>query len=112
FMTQTPRPSVVSTAPASEPGMDRRPQSQGMGMDHGSAVTRFGAFLLWVLSGFGLLPLLFRRRAHRFKMEEVVIYSVHRAFFLWAAIIAGFAGSWAVRHWPVSAGVMGWVYIV
>src|SRR5947209_7638877 len=69
---------------------------------------RLLAFVVWVLSGFGLLGLLRRRRTARFKTEEVVVYCVHRSFFLWAMILTGFVGAAAVRHHgnPV---VWGWI---
>jgi hypothetical protein len=73
-------------------------------------VRRFSAFALWLLSGFGLLSALRRRRNARFKLEEVVVYCVHRSFFLWALILTGFISATAVRHHgdPVT---WGWVYV-
>ena len=73
-------------------------------------VKRFFAFLWWLVTGFGLLAALRRRRTARFKVEEIVVYSVHRSFFLWAMILTGFVAASAVRHHgnPV---FWGWVYI-
>jgi hypothetical protein len=73
-------------------------------------VKRLGAFLWWLVTGFGLLGALSRRRTARFKVEEIVVYSVHRSFYLWAMIVTGFCASAAVRHHgnPV---LWGWVYI-
>jgi hypothetical protein len=75
-----------------------------------AGVRRFGSFLAWLLTGFGLLGVLTRRRNSRFKVEEIVVYSVHRSFFLWAMILTGFVASAALRHHgnPV---LWGWIYI-
>lgn len=73
---------------------------------------RVAAFLGWVLSGFGLLTYLFRRKAGgRSRSGEVVVYSVHRSFYLWAIILAGFAGAALARRYPDSATLFGWVYL-
>src|SRR5438105_4557621 len=62
------------------------------------------AFLVWVLGGFGLIPMLYRRLFRpadsRFKNEEIVVYSVHRSFFLWPLILIGFAGGAIISRWP------------
>lgn len=75
-----------------------------------AGLKRIGAFIWWLLTGFGLLGALGRRRSARFKVEEIVIYSVHRSFFLWAMILTGFIGAVSLRHHgnPV---IWGWVYI-
>ena len=72
---------------------------------------RLAAFSAWLFTGFGLFPLLFRRRGHEHKAQEIVVYSVHRAFFLWALILIGFVGAWVVRGHPAAAGAFGWAYI-
>src|SRR5687768_12865060 len=75
-------------------------------------VKRLAGFAWWVLTGFGLLTLVFGRRKAR--MEEIVVYSMPRSFFLWGLIVAGFAGAAVVRHYgPDSqlAAVWGWVYV-
>jgi hypothetical protein len=72
---------------------------------------RAGAFAAWVLTGFGLLPLLWRGHSPHAKTQEMVVYTVHRAFFLWALIAAGFVGAAVVHHYPSSAGFLGWVYV-
>lgn len=76
----------------------------------GGGLKRLLAFCGWMLTGFGLFGVLARRRHARFKTEEVVVYCVHRSFFLWALILSGFIGAAAVRHHgnPV---VWGWIYI-
>jgi hypothetical protein len=54
-----------------------------------------------------LVARLFNRR--KVVTDEVVLYCVHRAFFLWAATAVGFTGSIAVRQNPQSAHLWGWV---
>lgn len=75
-------------------------------------VKRLGAFVVWVLTGFGLLGHLVRgRKATHGKPEEIVIYAVPRAFYLWALILVGFVSAAWVRHDPSTAGLWGWVYV-
>lgn len=73
-------------------------------------IRSFVGFVGWVCSGFGLLRL-FKKRVALFKGEEVVLYSVHTAFYLWPLILCGFAGAAAVRHYPQTANLWGWIYI-
>ncbi len=75
-----------------------------------AGIKRIGSFCWWLLTGFGLLGSILRRRSARFKVEEIVVYSVHRSFFLWAIILTGFISALSLRHHgnPV---VWGWVYI-
>jgi hypothetical protein len=63
----------------------------------------------WMLTGCGLFAAFQHRRARRFKVEEIAVYSVHRSFFLWAVILTGFIASAAVRHHgnPIT---WGWIY--
>jgi hypothetical protein len=42
--------------------------------------------------------------------DEIVVYCVHRSFYLWLMILAGFIGAACVRHWPGSAAAWGWIY--
>jgi hypothetical protein len=74
---------------------------------------RVGAFAVWVLTGFGLLGHLLgrSRAASRGKPEEIVVYTVPRAFFLWALILVGFVAAAWVRHDPHTAVLWGWVYV-
>jgi hypothetical protein len=99
------KPQSAAVQPPAPAG--RAAESSG-GMIGG--VKRLGAFLWWLVTGFGLLGALSRRRTARFKVEEIVVYSVHRSFYLWAMIVTGFCASAAVRHHgnPV---LWGWVYI-
>jgi hypothetical protein len=64
---------------------------------------------------------MFRRKGEHYKIEEVVVYSVHRSFFLWPLILTGFVGAAIVNHHlhhtPPGHDpgklphVMGWIYI-
>jgi hypothetical protein len=78
-------------------------------------VRRVFAFILWVLGGFGLAQhLLARLRSRRARIgaaDEIVVYCVHRSFFLWALILIGFVGAACARHWPASASAWGWMYV-
>ena len=86
-------------------------QSRQRGIGFAAAIRRSGAFLIWVFSGFGLLPALLRRHDARAKMQEITVYSVHRSFFLWALILTGFVSAAVVRGHAGAAGPLGWVYI-
>lgn len=77
-----------------------------------SGVRKLGAFLVWVLTGFGLFTHLWRHRRSRGAAEEVVVYSVHRALYLWPLILAGFLGAALVHRHPDWAGAWGWAYVV
>src|SRR5690242_15290097 len=55
-------------------------------------VRRAFAFLGWVFTGFGLVSL-FRRSTVRGASEEIVVYTVHPSFYLWAIIALGFIAS-------------------
>ncbi|HTL28878.1 MAG TPA: hypothetical protein VL282_06655 [Tepidisphaeraceae bacterium] len=74
-----------------------------------SAVKRIGPFLWWIITGFGLIPTLLGHNARR--NDEIVTYSVHRSFFLWAIILAGFVGAGWVHVYPGSSLVWGWIYL-
>jgi hypothetical protein len=75
------------------------------------AVRRGLAFFGWVLTGFGLVSL-FRRSKVRGVAEEIVVYTVHPSFYLWALIALGFVASACVNHWPGSAVAWGWAYVL
>jgi len=106
---------IVRTAPSApvtttEPHPTRLHHSPIADVWHG--VKRLGAFVVWVLTGFGLLGHLLRgRKATHGKPEEIVIYAVPRAFYLWALILVGFVSAAWVRHDPSTAGLWGWVYV-
>ncbi len=73
--------------------------------------SRIGGFLWWLITGFGLLATLTRRKSARTKAEEIVVYCVHCSFFLWALILTGFVGAECVKHYPNTAHVWGWIYV-
>src|SRR5689334_10889308 len=99
--TQAPEPPTPGTTKPTAPAPTR-----------GRAAPA-GAFSWWVISGFGLLGYLtrnifFRKRN---KFDEIVVYSVHRSFYLWALILVGFVGSWIGYHHPRALNLLGWIYI-
>jgi hypothetical protein len=69
------------------------------------------AFFGWVFTGFGLVSL-FRRSKVRGVAEEIVVYTVHPSFYLWALIALGFIASACVNRWPGSAVAWGWAYVL
>ena len=78
-----------------------------------AGIRKFGGFLTWLFTGFGLIPQLVRGRAARGRApQEIVVYCVHRAFYLWALIFTGFLGAACVHHYPHTAVAWGWVYII
>lgn len=95
------------TVPLPTPHVHHVPES--------GALRRAVGFLGWVFSGFGLIPALLKKRDTHFHSAELVVYSAHRAFGLWALILAGFVGSAIVHHWNAPASkvpvVMGWIYL-
>ncbi|MBC8106650.1 MAG: hypothetical protein H7Z14_08680 [Anaerolineae bacterium] len=74
-----------------------------------AGVRRIFRFVVWILSGFGLLTY-FRHRTGRSR-EEIVVYTVHQSFYLWAIILVGYIAAACVNHWPGSAHAWGWIYI-
>src|SRR4051812_1573556 len=74
-------------------------------------IKRVFGFIAWVLTGFGLIGYFRRRQSSVTKAEEIVVYTVHRSFYLWSLILVGFVGSFSVKHWPVSDHAWGWIYI-
>jgi len=74
-------------------------------------IAKFGGFVLWLLTGFGLLTHVLPRKDAKTKLDEIVVYSVPRSFFLWAIILTGFVAAVFVRHYPQTALFWGWVYV-
>jgi hypothetical protein len=74
-------------------------------------IRKFFGFLLWLVTGFGLLTHLFARNNAKSRRDEIVVYSVPRSFFLWAIILTGFVVALFVRHYPHTALFWGWVYV-
>ncbi|MDB5331137.1 MAG: hypothetical protein JWP03_2288 [Phycisphaerales bacterium] len=103
---------IADTAHLSVLATEERPATQAVAHRVGHSphgLRRLLQFVLWVVSGFGLLGLFGRRR--HYKVQEVVVYSMHRGFFLWALIFTGFVGAAVVHRWPGAAVAMGWVYV-
>jgi hypothetical protein len=92
------RTTALSDAPP------RRQHSEG-------GLHKIVGFLAWVFSGFGLISAL-RKNGPHFADQEITVYSVHRAFFLWPLVFTGFIGALIVGTWPHKTSVfMGWFYI-
>ncbi len=89
-----------------QPSTTSAPSSGGRAV---SAITRIGPFLAWLFTGFGLIPMLLHGKSRR--ADEIVTYSVHRSFFLWAIILTGFIGALCVHEFPGSALIWGWIYL-
>jgi len=89
-----------------QPSSSSAPSSAGSAV---SAITRIGPFLGWWFTRFGLIPMLLHGKSRR--ADEIVTYSVHRSFFLWAIILTGFIGALCVHEFPGSALIWGWIYL-
>jgi hypothetical protein len=74
-------------------------------------IKRVFGFIGWVLTGFGLIGYIRRRQTGAAKTEEIVLYTVHRSFYLWSLILVGFIGAFCVNHWKASEHTWGWIYI-
>ena len=71
-------------------------------------------FIWWIITGFGYFS---TQRNEQGIPNRIVVYSVHRAFYVWLAVIVGFVGATIVRHIdPALTGstslVLGWIYTV
>ena len=77
---------------------------------HETALGRIFGFIAWVFSGFGLVSAL-SKGSGPYADQEITVYSVHRAFFLWPLVFTGFVGGWVVAMWPNASEFMGWFYI-
>lgn len=73
-----------------------------------NAVKKFFSVLGWLFSGFGLFKAFSKKN---YKYDEITVYKVHPAFFLWGIILTGFISSKIVTVYPGSAVFMGWLYI-
>src|SRR4051812_31086024 len=81
-ITTVPVPAVPPTSPAAQTPT-RAPHGGVI-----AGVKNVFSFLGWVLSGFGLVGYLFRRRqGGASRAEEIVVYTVHPSFYLWALIL-------------------------
>jgi hypothetical protein len=127
-----PDPAPVASVPAPAPtpaavpihtqagGATRltSPGARGAAPAHGheeGGLHRVVGFIAWVFGGFGLVAAL--RKGPRFADQEILVYSAHRAFFLWPLVFTGFIGAWIVgspwivSHWTSAPVFMGWFYI-
>ena len=104
----SPSPAVV---PAAQPHVEHQRDAHAGGFV--ASIKRVFAFLAWIFTGFGLLKHLFGRgdKTARTRAEEIVVYTVHPSFYLWAIILVGFVASACVKHWPGTATFWGWVYV-
>src|SRR2546421_9457039 len=104
-MEETPI-AVLNIPPASPIREAPTPQDRG-GFIGG--IKRFFGFIAWIFTGFGLIGAV--RKRQRGKADEIVVYTVHHSFYLWAIILIGFVSSACVRHWSGSAPAWGWIYV-
>ena len=109
----TSSPSSVVIAPAATTGSTApaTPVTTVVPDQSGGFVKRVFSFLGWVFSGFGLVGLFRHRRNGAAHSEEIIVYAVHRSFYLWALILFGFVGSFCVNEFG-GAGVWGWMYVM
>jgi hypothetical protein len=75
-------------------------------------IRRVIGFIGWLFTGLGFFRI-FHRSKKTQRLDEIVVYSVHRSFFLWAIILSGFAFSAIVARWPGPRLelVLGWAYV-
>lgn len=109
-LTEAEPRSRAGLAAAGAPGHERVVRRAGkVGFFH-----RLIGFVGWVFTGFGLARAL--RRGPTFGDQEITVYAVHRAFFLWPLVLVGFIGAAIVHEFagkhPGVEIVMGWVYII
>jgi hypothetical protein len=74
-------------------------------------IKRIFSFIAWVLSGFGLIGAIRRRRSGAMRAEEVVVHTVHCSFYVWSLILFGFVASFFVRHHFGHETIWGWLYV-
>lgn len=53
-----------------------------------------------------------KRRFQNKNPDQIVIYSVHRAFFLWMLMFVCFVGGIAVQNWPSTSSFFGWTFVI
>jgi hypothetical protein len=105
-------PASPSPAPTSTPTpLVDAPPTTILPEAKGSSIKRIFSFLAWVLSGFGLIGAFRRKQAGSMRVEEVVVHTVHRSFYLWAIILTGFLGGVWVNHFGSGQHVWGWIYV-
>ncbi len=109
-MTQPTAENSITTTMDSETPPALRQRTVVRSAPRRSVVSRLAGFFGWVLTGFGAFSI-FKKKGQHFSTEEIVVYCVHRSFFLWPLILIGFVGGWIVNHHPAAAVIMGWIYI-
>jgi hypothetical protein len=109
----TNAPSVVDV-PAAAPVATAPPTTvvPGHGGRSGHSIKRIFSFIAWVFTGFGLIGAFRHRQTGAMRSEEIVVYTVHRSFYLWGLILMGFIGSFCVHHHFGSANAWGWIYVL
>src|SRR5205823_3488287 len=104
-MEQTPTATPI-VAPSPTIAQAPAPEAGGGFI---AGIKRFFGFIAWIFTGFGLIGAV--RKRQRGKADEIIVYTVHHSFYLWAIILTGFVSAACVRHWPGSAAAWGWIYI-
>ena len=87
----------------------QRRASEADSRPHEGGLHRVVGFIAWVFSGFGITHAF--RKHGSFSDQEIIVYSAHRAFFLWPLVFTGFIGGFIVHHWPSTSVFMGWFYV-
>lgn len=107
--SQAPSTSPIpAPAPAPAPAVTVVP---GKSVGFTGGIKRIFSFIAWVLSGFGLIGAFRRRQSGAVRAEEIIVYTVHRSFYVWSLILAGFVGSSCVNHFGHQVG-WGWIYVL
>jgi hypothetical protein len=104
-------PALTQTAPTITPLAPTTTVVPGHRVGFIGGIKRFFSFIVWVLTGFGLIGAFRRRSTGTTKMEEIVVYTVHRSFYLWSLILVGFVGGFWVHHFHRGEHLWGWIYI-
>jgi hypothetical protein len=104
----TPAAPVQAPTPARAPAVTVVP---GKSVGFVGGIKRVFSFIGWVLTGFGLIGAFRRRQAGAVRSEEIVVYTVHRSFYVWSLILVGFVGSFCVRHNFGHETGWGWIYV-
>jgi len=67
------------------------------------------SFLLWIVTGFGLLGQFGKKD---YKDDEVILYQVTKAFFLWLPMIVSFVSAAVVHYHHQSQITCAWIFII
>ncbi|HEY8666297.1 MAG TPA: hypothetical protein VIL86_06515 [Tepidisphaeraceae bacterium] len=107
IITPAVQDNSSSTTAAPAPGHRDEPPATV-----GHRIKRIFSFIGWMLSGFGLLHAIGPKRGTQ--ADEVVVYSVHRAFYLWTLILVGFLCAPIAKHNSEHLSLLhflGWLYL-